>query len=59
MRWHFSGDEMRMVRQMCDAKIIDRVPSTVERQTRFRRHSLGTTPKQIATVWAHAAKRRQ
>ena len=47
--------EMRMVRWMCGVKLQDRVPSRVERETRI---NLGTTAKQVAMVWACAAKRR-
>jgi len=46
--------EMRMVRWKCDVKV--RVPSRVVRQTKIRRHNLGTTAKQVAMVWASVAK---
>jgi len=51
--------EMRMVRWMRDIKVKDRVPSMVDRETRIRLDNLGTKVKQVATVWAYVAKRRQ
>jgi len=54
--------EMRMVRWMWGIKVQDRVPSRVETETRIRWYYLRTTakqPKQVAMVWACAAKRRQ
>jgi len=50
--------EMRMVRWICDVKIKDRVPSKELRETKNRRHNLGTTTKQVVTVWVPVAKRR-
>jgi len=53
--------EMRLVRWMCGMKLQDRVPSKAlrERETRIRRHNLGTTAKQVVMVLACVAKRRQ
>jgi len=50
--------ETTMVRWMCDVKVIDRVPTIVEREIRIRWHNLGTTAKQVAMVGACVAKRR-
>jgi len=44
--------ETRMVRWMCGMKLQDKV----EIETRIRCHNLGTTAKQVAMVWACAAK---
>jgi len=52
-------EEMRIVRWMCGVKLQNRVPSKGLRETRIRWHNLGTTAKQVAMVWACAAKRRQ
>ena len=51
--------EMRMVRWMSDIKVKDRFPSIVERETRIRLDNFSTKVKQVATVWAYVAKRRQ
>ena len=48
-----------MVRWMCGIKLQDRVPSKRLRETRIRSQDFGTTAKQVAMVWACAAKRRQ
>ena len=41
--------EMRVVRWMCGVKVQDRIPSKgVKRETRIRRHNLGTTAKEAA-----------
>jgi len=53
--------EMRMVRwSVCGVKLQYRVPSKRlrERETRIRWHNLGTTAKQVAMVWACAAKKK-
>jgi len=42
--------EMRMVRWMCGVNLQDRNPSRVERETKIRRHNLGTTAKEDAMV---------
>ena len=49
-------EEMKMVRWMCNIKVKDRVPSRVERETGIRLHSLNTTAKQVAMVWAWVLK---
>jgi len=49
--------EMRIVRWMCNVKIRDRVPSK-ELRERLGIDDTDTTAKQIAMVWACAAKRR-
>ena len=56
--------EMRMVRWMCGIKLKDRLPSKelkerpgIDRETRYRRHSIGIAAEQAALVWACAAKR--
>ena len=54
---HTKWAEIRMVRWMCGIKLQDRVLSSVERETRIRRHNLGTTAKQVVMVWACAAKK--
>jgi len=55
-----SRAEMRMVRWMCGVKLQDRIPSKgLERESRIRRHNLGTTVTQVAMVWVCAANRRQ
>jgi len=51
--------EIRMVRWMCGVKLQDRVPSKRLRERLGLDDSLGTTAKQVAMVWACAAKRRQ
>jgi len=48
--------EMTMVRRMCGNKLKDRVPS---KGLREELGLDGTTAKQVAMVWACAAKRRQ
>jgi len=44
---------------MCDVEVKDRVPSRVEKETKNRRHNLGTTTKQVVMLWACVAERRQ
>ena len=51
--------EMRMVRWMCGIKLRDRVPSKGLKERLGLDDNLGTTAKQVATVWSCAAKRRQ
>ena len=51
--------EMRMVRWMCGIKLQDRVPSKGLRERLGLDDNLGTTAKQVLTVWACAVKRRQ
>jgi len=51
--------EMRMVRWMCGLKVQDRVPGKELRERLGLADNLGTTAKQVAMVWACAAKRRQ
>ena len=48
-----------MVRWMCGVKVKDRVSSRVERETKIRLHNLGTTAKQVVTIWTYAVKRTQ
>jgi len=48
--------EMRMVRWMCNVKVKDRVPSKELRERLGI--DIDTTAKQVAMVWACAAKRR-
>ena len=55
----FQWAEMRMVRCMCSIKLQDRVPSKGLRERLGLGDNLCTTPKQVAMVWAWAAKRRQ
>jgi len=43
----------------CGVTVKSRVASRVEREIRTRWYNLGTTAKQIAMIWACAAKRRQ
>ena len=55
----FQQAEKRIVRWMCDVKAKDKVPSKELRErTRNRCCDLGSTTKQVAMVWACAAKRR-
>jgi len=48
--------EMRMVRWTCGMKLQDRVPSTGLRERLGLDDNFGTTAKQVAMVWACAAK---
>jgi len=48
---------MRMVSWMCGNKLKERVPSKELRN--ILRNILGTTAKQVATVWPCAARKRQ
>jgi len=51
--------ETRMVRWMCNVKVKDRVPSKELRERiGIRLYNIDTTAKQVAMVWACAAKRR-
>jgi len=51
---------MRMVRWMCSVKLQDRVPDKgLRERERLGLDDFGTTAKQVAMVWACAARRRQ
>jgi len=53
--------EMRMVRWVCNVKVKDRVPCKELRERlgiENRWYNIDTSAKQVAMVWASAAKRR-